>query len=83
MDIDNNKNYIFYTNPNNEIYVTNNFKPISQFMRIEIAKDLNLLDYYDWHKNDFQDNVLSTINRVNEKLNEKNVSKSIPLKSEV
>ena len=40
MDIDNNKNYIFYTNPNNEIYVTNNFKPISQFMRIEIAKDL-------------------------------------------
>lgn len=76
MDIDNNKNYIFYTNPNNEIYVTNNFKPISQFMRIEIAKDLNLLDYYDWHKNYFQDNVLSTINRVNEKLNERKDNKN-------
>lgn len=45
-----NKNYIFYISPKNEIYITNEFEPISQFMRIEIAKDLNLVDKYDWKK---------------------------------
>lgn len=41
-DITNNKNYIFYLNPNNSIYITYNFNAISQLMRVEMAKDLNL-----------------------------------------
>lgn len=67
-DIDLNKNYIFYINPNNEIYVTYNFEPVSQIMRIEIAKDLNLLDKYDWRKNNFDDNIILTINKINDLL---------------
>ena len=61
-----NKNYIFYISPKNEIYITNEFEPISQFMRIEIAKDLNLVDKYDWRKNDFNDNIILTINKLND-----------------
>ena len=61
-----NKNYIFYISPKNEIYMTNEFEPISQFMRIEIAKDLNLVDKYDWRKNDFNDNIILTINKLND-----------------
>ena len=34
-------------------------------MRIEIAKDLNLVDKYDWRKNDFNDNIILTINKIN------------------
>lgn len=60
-----NKNYIFYISPNDDIYITKEFAPISQFMRIEIAKDLNLIDKYDWRKNDFNDNIISTINKIN------------------
>lgn len=60
-----NKNYIFYISPNNDIYITNEFEPVSQFMRIEIAKDLNLVDKYDWRKNDFYDNIILTINKIN------------------
>lgn len=59
-----NKNYIFYVSPNSDIYITNNFKPISQFMRVEIAKDLNMLDKYDWRKNDFYNNIVLTINKI-------------------
>lgn len=53
--------YFYITSPNNDIYITHEFEPISQFMRIEIAKDLNLLDKYDWRKNDFKDNIILTI----------------------
>ena len=60
-----NKNYIFYISPKNEIYITNEFKPISQLMRIEIANDLNLIDKYDWRKNEFCDNIILTINKTN------------------
>lgn len=61
-----NKNYIFYISPNSDIYITNEFEPVSQFMRIEIAKDLNLVDKYDWRENDFQDNIILTINKIND-----------------
>ena len=71
-DIDLNKNYIFYINPNNEIYVTYNFEPVSQIMRIEIAKDLNLLDKYDWRKNNFDDNITLTINKNTAQTNDAN-----------
>lgn len=61
-----NKNYIFYISLKDEIYITNEFEPISQFMRIEIAKDLNIVNKYDWRKNDFNDNIISTINNIND-----------------
>lgn len=61
-----NKNYIFYISPKDEIYITNEFEPISQFMRIEIAKDLNMVNKYDWRKNDFNDNIILTINNIND-----------------
>ena len=60
-----NKNYIFYISPQNDIYITNEFESVSQFMRIEIAKDLNLVDKYDWRKNDFHENIILTINKIN------------------
>lgn len=60
------KNYIFYISPKNETYITNEFEPISQLMRIEIAKDLDLVNKYDWRKNDFNDNIVLTINQLND-----------------
>lgn len=59
-----NKNYIFYISPNNDFYITYEFEPVSQFMRIEIAKDLNLIDKYDWCKNSFDDNIILTITKI-------------------
>ena len=60
-----NKNYIFYISPQNDIYITNEFESVSQYMRIEIAKDLNLVYKYDWRKNDFHENIILTINKIN------------------
>lgn len=71
LDIDFNHNYIFYINPNNEMYITYNFEPISQFMRIEIAKDLNLLNKYDWRKNNFDNNIILTIKDIKNNFNNK------------
>ena len=66
-----NKNYIFYISPKNEIYITNEFEPISQLMRIEVAKDLNLLDKYDWRKNNFNDNIILTIHKLDDYFDKK------------
>ena len=72
MRVDLKSNYIFYINPNGEEYITYDFEPISQIMRIEIAKDLNLVDKYDWDKNRFDDNIALTINKIKDYLyNEK------------
>ena len=60
-----NKNYIFYISPNDDMYITNKFQSVSQLMRIEIANDLNLIDKYDWRKNEFCDNIILTINKIN------------------
>ena len=65
------QNYIMYINPENVCYISYNFEPISQFMRIEIAKDLNILDKYDWRENDFNDNIIITINKINNYLDNK------------
>ena len=58
-----NKNYIFYINPQNTNYITFKFKPISQMMRILIAKDLNIEHKYDWTKDIFMENIEKTINK--------------------
>lgn len=59
------KNYILYINPNYKIYMTNNFKPIRQLMRKEIAKDINMDYRYDWEQNRFEDNIIATIDKIN------------------
>ena len=57
-----NKNYIYYKSPSGKDYITYNFEPISQIMRIFIAKDLEIYDSYDWRKNHFDNNIIKTIN---------------------
>lgn len=64
-----NRNYIFYVSSSNYAYVTNDFEPVSQFMRTEIAKDLKLIDKYDWRKNEFDDNIILTTNKINDYFN--------------
>lgn len=71
LNMNRNKNYIFYINSNNYIYITDAFKPISQYMRIEIAKDLNIPYKYDWHQNKFENNIILTINKIGDYLNHK------------
>lgn len=56
------QNYISYISPNFDFYISYNFKPISQQMRIFIAKDLNILDHYNWKISNFDENILTTIN---------------------
>lgn len=55
------KNYIFYINPEGINYMSYDFKPVSQLMRLCIAKDLNMEDKYDWKKYTFEDNIIKTI----------------------
>ena len=57
------KNYIMYINHNNTYYLTNNFEPISQIMRILIAKELGYEDKFDWKKDMFIDNIIATIKK--------------------
>lgn len=56
-------NYIYYINNNHQEYVSYTFEPISQLMRIYIAKDLNLFQKYDWRKEKFENNIIKTISR--------------------
>lgn len=57
----NDKSYIFYMNSIGSHYITYDFKPISQMMRIFIAKDLKVEDKYDWRKYPFTENIIKTI----------------------
>lgn len=59
-----NKNYIFYISPNNKKYITTNFESISQLMRIKIAKDLGFEDKYNWKEETFNNNIISTIQKL-------------------
>ena len=57
------KNYIMYINHNNTYYLSNNFEPISQIMRILIAKELGYEDKFDWKKDMFIENIIDTIKK--------------------
>ena len=59
----NNKSYIFYINPEDKYYITYNFKPVSQIMRIFISEDLNINDKYNWRDYPFTENIINTINK--------------------
>lgn len=60
----NHKSYIYYISPTNRQYITYDFEPISQQMRILIAEDLWVKDKYDWRKEPFAQNIISTINKI-------------------
>lgn len=62
-DIKTNTNYIYYKNQNGIDYVSYDYEPISQLMRIFIAKDLNISDRYNWRTNSFEDNIEKTIEK--------------------
>ena len=62
-EIETNKNYIKYIY-NNKIYITYNFPCVSQLMRILIAEELNYKDKFDWKKERFDENIISTIERI-------------------
>ena len=59
-----NQSYISYITPNMDFYITYNFKPISQQMRIFIANDLNLSNDYNWRISNFENNILETIKKI-------------------
>ena len=61
--INKNMNYIKYIS-NNKIYITYNFPSVSQLMRILIAEELNYKDKFDWKKERFDENIISTIERI-------------------
>ena len=61
-DVKNDTNYIYYKSNNGTDYVSYNYEPISQLMRIFVAKDLNIEDKYNWRTNLFEDNIEKTIN---------------------
>lgn len=62
--INKDKNYIFYISPINKKYITYNFEPVSQLMRIMIAKDLGFENKYNWRKEPFLENIISTIDNI-------------------
>lgn len=62
-EINKNMNYIKYIF-NNKIYITYNFPSVSQLMRILIAEELNYKDKFDWKKERFDENIISTIERI-------------------
>ena len=57
-----NKNYISYISNNNEFYITYNFQPVSQQMRIYIAEDLGITNNFNWRQDNFEENIVRTIN---------------------
>jgi len=58
-----NRNYISYISPDYKLYITYNFKPTSQQMRIYIANDLGISDKYNWKLTNLDENILSTIDK--------------------
>ena len=68
-DIKSDTNYIYYKSDNGTDYVSYDYEPISQLMRIYIAKDLNIEEKYNWRTNPFKENIEKTINKF-QKLNQ-------------
>lgn len=58
------KSYIFYISPNNKRYITYTFDSISQLMRLYIARDLKLENYYNWRNNIFYENIIKTLKNI-------------------
>lgn len=58
------QNYIFYQNPLGENFVTYEYNPVRQIMRLLIAKDLKLEEKYNWRQYPFHENIDKTINKI-------------------
>jgi len=58
-----NRNYIWYMNQNNQSYVSYDFAPISQLMRIYIARDLGIENTFNWRENPMYENIEKTIEK--------------------
>lgn len=54
--------YISYISPTFDYYISYDFKPKNQQMRILIAEDLNIESNYNWRDSNFDDNIIKTIN---------------------
>ena len=59
-----NKNYISYISNDNKFYITYDFKPVSQQMRIYIAEDLRITNNFNWRQDNFEENIISTITKL-------------------
>lgn len=62
------RSYVYYISPNGLQYITYDYEPISQLMRIYIAKDLGIEGLYNWKKDLMEDNIEKTINRIKKEL---------------
>jgi diadenosine tetraphosphate (Ap4A) HIT family hydrolase len=58
------KNYIFYMNASDEVYITTDFKPESQIMRKHIANDVGLSQYWNWREHPFHENSWETLKQL-------------------
>ena len=47
------------------MYMTNHFLPISQLMRLIVAKELNIENQYEWQKSRFDEKTEQTILDIN------------------
>ena len=59
-----NQSYISYISPKEELYISYDFKPTSQQMRIYIANDLGLTNKYNWRTSNFKNNIKKTIEKI-------------------
>ena len=64
LDFQLNKNYIFYINPKGYSYISYEFQPTSQIMRLFIAKDLDIENKYNWKEHQFTENIIKTLKRL-------------------
>lgn len=60
------KNYIYYKSFDGKEYITYDFEPISQVMRIFIAEDLSIKEKYDWRRFPFEENIYKTLEDLKE-----------------
>lgn len=60
------KNYIYYKSSDGKEYITYDFEPISQVMRIFIAEDLDIKEKYDWRRFPFEENIYKTLEDLKE-----------------
>ena len=61
------QNYIFYQNSLGERFVTYEYKPVRQMMRLLIAKDLEIEEKYNWREYPFHENIKKTLDKFQRK----------------
>lgn len=59
-------NYIYYVANDGAKYVSYNFDSVSQLMRILIAKEMDKEHQYNWREFDFNENIISMLEKFND-----------------